>query len=189
MRYLKLPVEQGEKRALYEAVKESDLYDGELSMYKVNASLADSSFELGRARAFTPGWLENESIWLHMEYKYLLELLRSGLYEEFFADFKKAAIPFQNPETYGRSIYENSSFIASSRNPNPSCRGRGFVARLSGSTDRIYQHVERDDVRRTSFPDGAGGTGLFACTGHSGVSDSGGWQTFRCVYEQDDRVL
>lgn len=25
-----------------------------------------------------------------MEYKYLLELLRSGLYEEFFADFKKA---------------------------------------------------------------------------------------------------
>ena len=69
-----------------------------------------------------------------MEYKYLLELLRSGLYEEFFADFKKAAIPFQNPETYGRSIYENSSFIASSRNPNPSCRGRGFVARLSGST-------------------------------------------------------
>ena len=34
MRYLKLPVEQGEKRALYEAVKESDLYDGELSMYK-----------------------------------------------------------------------------------------------------------------------------------------------------------
>ena len=71
VRYLKLPVEQGEKRALYEAVKESDLYDGELSMYKVNASLADSSFELGRARAFTPGWLENESIWLHMEYKYL----------------------------------------------------------------------------------------------------------------------
>ncbi len=134
VRYLKLPVEQGEKRALYEAVKESDLYDGELSMYKVNASLADSSFELGRARAFTPGWLENESIWLHMEYKYLLELLRSGLYEEFFADFKKAAIPFQNPEIYGRSIYENSSFIASSRNPNPSCRGRGFVARLSGST-------------------------------------------------------
>ena len=103
-------------------------------MYKVNASLADSSFELGRARAFTPGWLENESIWLHMEYKYLLELLRSGLYEEFFADFKKAAIPFQDPEIYGRSIYENSSFIASSRNPNPSCRGRGFVARLSGST-------------------------------------------------------
>lgn len=24
--------------------------------------------------------------------------------------------------------------------------------------------MERDDVRRTSFPDGAGGTGLFACT-------------------------
>ena len=53
-------------------------------MYKVNASLASQSHEIGRARAFTPGWLENESIWLHMEYKYLLEVLKAGLYEEFF---------------------------------------------------------------------------------------------------------
>ena len=29
------------------------------------------------------GWLENESIWLHMEYKYLLELIRNGMYEAF----------------------------------------------------------------------------------------------------------
>ena len=121
------------RRALYEAVKESDLYDGELSMYKVNASLADSSFELGRARAFTPGWLENESIWLHMEYKYLLELLRSGLYEEFFADFKKAAIPFQNPETYGRSIYEN--FSSSQQQESKSVLPRKRIrARPKGST-------------------------------------------------------
>ena len=103
-------------------------------MYKVNASLADASYELGRARAFTPGWLENESIWLHMEYKYLLELIRSGLYEEFFSDFHKAAVPFLDPKVYGRSIYENSSFIASSKNPNVSYHGKGFVARLSGST-------------------------------------------------------
>ena len=27
--------------------------------------------------------LKNESIWLHMEYKYLLELLKNGLYAEF----------------------------------------------------------------------------------------------------------
>lgn len=134
VRYLKLPWPAEEKKALYDNIKKSDLYDEKLSMYKVNASLAETSFELGRARAFTPGWLENESIWLHMEYKYLLELLRSGLYKEFFADFKRAAVPFLDENVYGRSIYENSSFIASSKNPNEAYHGKGFVARLSGST-------------------------------------------------------
>lgn len=134
VRYLKLKHTDEKKRALYENIKHSDLYDEKLKMYKVNASLLDASFELGRARAFTPGWLENESIWLHMEYKYLLELLRSGMYQEFFKDFRQAAIPFLDPLVYGRSIYENSSFIASSKNPNGSYHGKGFVARLSGST-------------------------------------------------------
>ena len=134
VRYLKLDNTAGKKKELYERVKESDLYDRVLSMYKVNASLENASYELGRARAFTPGWLENESIWLHMEYKYLLELLKSGMYDEFFEDFRKAAIPFLDEEVYGRSIYENSSFIASSKNPNRNCHGKGFVARLSGST-------------------------------------------------------
>lgn len=134
VRYLKLDLSKDRKKKLYENVKKSDLYDRKLFMYKVNASLENTSYELGRARAFTPGWLENESIWLHMEYKYLLELLRSGMYEEFFDDFHKAAVPFLNPEIYGRSIYENSSFIASSRNLNEKIHGKGFVARLSGST-------------------------------------------------------
>lgn len=134
VRYLKLSESREKKLELYEKIKKSDLYDTKLSMYKVNASLKEASFELGRARAFTPGWLENESIWLHMEYKYLLELLRSGLYTEFFEDFHRAAIPFLDPKVYGRSIYENSSFIASSKNPNESYHGKGFVARLSGST-------------------------------------------------------
>ena len=134
VRYLKLDMSKDSKKSLYEKVKSSDLYDTKLSMYKVNASLEQASYELGRARAFTPGWLENESIWLHMEYKYLLELIRSGMYEEFFDDFHKAAVPFLDPGIYGRSIYENSSFIASSRNPNEKLHGKGFVARLSGST-------------------------------------------------------
>lgn len=134
VRYLKLKNSREKKRNLYQNVKNSDLYDTKLEMYKVNASLQEASFELGRARAFTPGWLENESIWLHMEYKYLLELIRNGMYEEFFADFHKAAVPFLNPAVYGRSIYENSSFIASSKNPNAAIHGKGFVARLSGST-------------------------------------------------------
>ncbi len=134
VRYLKLDLPGEKKKALYERVKNSELYDKKLSMYKVNASLEDASYELGRACAFTPGWLENESVWLHMEYKYLLELLKSGMYEEFFADFRKAAVPFLDPAVYGRSIYENSSFIASSRNPDERIHGKGFVARLSGST-------------------------------------------------------
>lgn len=134
VRYLKLELPGEKKKALYENVKNSGLYDKQLSMYKVNDSLEEASYELGRACAFTPGWLENESVWLHMEYKYLLELLRSGMYAEFFEDFHKAAVPFLDPEVYGRSIYENSSFIASSRNPDERIHGKGFVARLSGST-------------------------------------------------------
>ncbi|MCC8044419.1 MAG: hypothetical protein LIP12_02830 [Clostridiales bacterium] len=131
---LRLPAPETEKRTMYGRIKESALYDKKLSMYKVNEPLAGSSFELGRCRAFTPGWLENESVWLHMEYKYLLELLKSGLYEEFFQDFHAAAVPFLDPEVYGRSVYENSSFLASSANLDPRRHGRGFVARLSGST-------------------------------------------------------
>lgn len=139
VRHLKLAMNIDEKKALCSKVKESDLYDRKLGMYKVNASLAESSFELGRCRAFTPGWLENESIWLHMEYKYLLEELKSGLYEEFMEDFGKDAVPFLCAETYGRSPYENSSFIASSVNPNPKLHGKGYVARLSGSTAEFLQ--------------------------------------------------
>lgn len=134
VRYLKLDHMLGEKRNLYEAVKKSELYDKKLSMYRVNASLNDASYEIGRARAFTPGWLENGSIWMHMEYKYLLELLKSGLYAEYLEDLKTCAVPFLDQEMYGRSVLENSSFIASSYNPNEKIHGKGFVARLSGST-------------------------------------------------------
>lgn len=134
VRYLKLNLPKEQKKELYHKVKNSDLYDNKLSMYKVNASLADSTFELGRTKAFTPGWLENESIWLHMEYKYLLELLKNEFYEEYIEDSYKALVPFLDADVYGRSLLENSSFIASSANPNPKIYGKGFVARLSGST-------------------------------------------------------
>lgn len=134
VRYLKTSMDKETKKSVYDKVRESALYDKKLSMYKVNAPLAEESYELGRCRAFTPGWLENESIWLHMEYKYLLELLKSGLYKEYMEDFYNALIPFQPEERYGRSILENSSFLASSANPDEKIHGKGFVARLSGST-------------------------------------------------------
>ena len=134
VRALRNQPDQDSARALYLHVKASPLFDGKLQMYKVNASLADLPHDIGRARAFTPGWLENESIWLHMEYKYLLEVLKAELYEEFFEDFKNALIPFQNPARYGRCPLENSSFLVSSAHPDESLHGAGFVARLSGAT-------------------------------------------------------
>jgi len=108
-------------------------------MYKVTAPLSEMPEEIGRCRVFTPGWLENESVWLHMEYKYLLEILKSGLYEEFYAEFKNLLIPFQDPQKYGRSILENSSFLVSSAFPDKNLHGNGFVARLSGSTAEFIE--------------------------------------------------
>jgi len=132
--YLRCIPEKKRALELAENIKKSSLYDKQLKMYKVNSSLKDEPMEIGRARVFSPGWLENESIWLHMEYKYMLELLRNGLYDEFFKDFKNIFIPFLHPSMYGRSILENSSFLVSSANPDPSIHGNGFVARLSGAT-------------------------------------------------------
>ena len=126
-----------EKKAMYVAVKASGIYDKKLKMYKTSESIEGVSMEHGRVRAFTPGWQERESVFLHMEYKYILALLQAGLYEEYFETMKDALIPFQAPEVYGRSILENSSFLASSVNPDEKVHGRGFVARLSGSTTEV----------------------------------------------------
>jgi hypothetical protein len=123
-----------EARRLHTQVLNSPLWDSTLGMFKVNASLARESHEIGRARAFPPGWLENESIWLHMHYKYLLGLLQKGLFEEFYTLARTGLIPFRDPAQYGRSPLENSSFLVSSAHPDASLHGRGFVARLSGAT-------------------------------------------------------
>ena len=131
---LRLVAKSEQIRKIYHSVRQSPLFDETLRMYKLNESLKDWPHEIGRARTFTRGWYENESIWLHMSYKYLLELLRGGLYEEFFTDARTMLVPFMNPKVYGRSILENSSFIAPSVCPDHNARGRGFVARLSGST-------------------------------------------------------
>ena len=133
-RWLKLNAPLVKKRAMAARVRNSGLYDTELKMFKVNESLEHLTYEAGRCRAFTPGWLENESVWLHMEYKYILELMRSGLWTEAEEAMDTALVPYMDPAVYGRSVYENVSFIASSANPDPGIHGRGFCARLSGST-------------------------------------------------------
>jgi hypothetical protein len=132
--YLRCHKDKNKAEKLSESIRNSGLFDNKLKMYKVNAPLDDQAPEIGRARTFSPGWFENESVWLHMEYKYMLELLRSGLYDRFYGDFKNVFVPFFDPQVYGRSILENSSFIVTSNNPDPSIHGNGFVARLSGAT-------------------------------------------------------
>jgi len=135
-RYMKtLKGDQAEK--LHEKVTASGIYDQVIGMYKTSESLEDESMEIGRIRAFTPGWLERESVFLHMTYKYLLSLLQSGSYDSFYKAIETNMVPFLNPEVYGRPTTENSSFLASSLNPNPAVVGQGFVARLSGSTAEL----------------------------------------------------
>jgi hypothetical protein len=122
-----------EARKIHTAVRNSELYDRKLKMYRLNVPLTKESFEIGRNKIFAPGWLENESIFLHMSYKYLLEELRSGLVDEFFDDMKHQCVAFLDPATYGRSPLENSSFIVSSRFPDARLHGGGFAARLTGA--------------------------------------------------------
>ncbi|HHT39782.1 MAG: hypothetical protein RBS76_04110 [Acholeplasmatales bacterium] len=131
-RLLKI-IERDEAEELYEKVKKSDLYDA-LKMYKTSGDLNKYSHELGRIRMFTKGWLERESNFLHMTYKYLFGLLKAGLYQQFYQEIKTNFTCFMDINVYGRSILENSSFIATSNNPDSKNHGRGFVARLSGST-------------------------------------------------------
>ncbi len=119
---------------LHRQVTRSALYDKALGMYKLNADITGETEEIGRTRVFPRGWLENESIWLHMEYKYLLELLRRGLMDEFYKAMATCCVAFMQPEKYGRSILENSSFIVSSAHNDKTLHGQGYVARLSGST-------------------------------------------------------
>jgi hypothetical protein len=103
-------------------------------MYRSCASLEDAPLEIGRIKAYADGWLENQSIYTHMEYKWMLELLRAGLFEEFFAECKDVLVPFLDPSMYGRSTLENCSFIVSSAFPDEHLHGKAFQPRLSGMT-------------------------------------------------------
>jgi len=134
-RYLKTVDDKESLDEMYAKVRKSGLRDEELAMYFVSASLKGQSYDMGRMMAFSPGWLENQSIWMHMSYKYYLELIRGKAYDTFFAEMKGGGIlPFMDPVKYGRSLMECSSFLASSVFADPSYHGRGFSARLSGST-------------------------------------------------------
>ena len=134
VRQMKTLESYDERVAVYEMVRSSSLYDRVLKMYKISGSLEGMSTEIGRMTAFSPGWLENESVWLHMSYKWYLELIRGGLYEQFWEELKTGLVAFMDPAVYGRSPLECASFIASSDHPDTSIHGQGYLPRLSGST-------------------------------------------------------
>ncbi|MDD4734480.1 MAG: hypothetical protein PHP44_00070 [Kiritimatiellae bacterium] len=160
--FLRVEGPSAQAQALVQQVRKSDLFDRKLKMFKVNADLSAEALEIGRCRTFARGWLENESIWMHMEYKYMLELLRGGHLKEFFTHFRNVLVPFQDPAVYGRSILENSSFIASSANPDSQIHGAGFFARLSGSTAEFAHMLSLMTVGPTPFRQDADGSLLFA---------------------------
>ncbi len=127
--------EPDEVRRLYETVRRSELFDQKLGMYRLNVPLGENAMELGRVGIFNYGWLENGSIFLHMHAKFVLEMARRGLVNEFYAQINQLLIPFRDPAQYKRSTTENVSFIVSSGFAiDEREHGRGCVARLSGST-------------------------------------------------------
>lgn len=133
---------------MYQTIKKSNIYDKNLKLYKTSESLESESIEIGRIRAFTKGWLERESDFLHMTYKYLLGLLKAGMYDEFYKELEDNMVCFMNPEVYKRSTLENSSFIVPSNNPDKNYHGKGFYARLSGSTIEtldMWKHMMTGD--------------------------------------------
>lgn len=130
-------VDQPKGLQMYEKIKQSPLYDQALHMYQTSVSLDDESFEIGRLKAFTKGWLERESNFLHMTYKYLVGLLKSHNYDAFYEAIQTNFVCFMDSDRYGRPPTENVSFIATSGNPDPKKHGQGFVSRLSGSTSEI----------------------------------------------------
>ena len=145
------------RETVYKAVKGSNIYDKKLRMYKVCESLADAPFEIGRVKAWGSGWIENESVYTHMLYKYLLEIIRSGLHREYFEDIKTMMMCFLKPEVYGRSPLENVSFIVSSAFPDESQHGRGLQARLSGVTgEMIHQWILMAAGKQPFFLNGSG---------------------------------
>ena len=124
-----------EARKLYQSVCASELYDKKLGMFKVNEPLGENALDLGRIGIFYHGWLENGSVFLHMHYKFVLEMARRGMIHEFYQQIEKLLVAFHDPNQYRRNPIENSSFLVSSGfTVDPREHGRGCVARLSGAT-------------------------------------------------------
>jgi len=133
-RSFKLKENGVDAKAVHDKVLATELFDKKCKIFKTCVNIEkESQTEIGRVRAFTAGWLERESCFLHMTYKYLLGLIKSGLYEEYFKMCDTNMICNMDPEVYGRSTLENSSFVVTSCYPDEKLHGQGFFARLTGA--------------------------------------------------------
>lgn len=127
----------------YELVKASDLRDAKLGIYKTCEDIEKASFEIGRIHSFSKGWLERESDFLHMTYKYMLGLLRNEQYQNFFEEIKTNFTCFMDPLVYVRSPIENCSFIVPTNNVDPSLHGSSQFARLTGANSEVIDMFYR----------------------------------------------
>ena len=134
VRHMKTLSDKKQIEDVYERTKASGMYDKKLQMYKLSENLESMGQDVGRMKAFSPGWLENQSIWLHMSYKFYLQLLKGGLYNQFYEEIAVGLVPFMDNKVYGRSPLEASSFIVSSSFPDKNLHGSSYLARLTGST-------------------------------------------------------
>lgn len=121
----------------YVRIYKSGLRDQKLGFYKTCDDIENDPFEIGRVHAFTKGWLERECNFLHMGYKYLLGLLKAGLYKDFYNEMKDNFVCNMDPYVYGRSPIENSSFVVPTCNPNKRMHGQGQFARLTGANAEV----------------------------------------------------
>lgn len=77
VRHMKVLRDMNARAALYQQVRNSDLHDKALQMYRISSGMGTQPMDIGRLQAFAPGWLEHQSVWTHMSYKFYLELLRA----------------------------------------------------------------------------------------------------------------
>jgi hypothetical protein len=141
-----------EAREVYSKVRDSPLYDKSLGMYTFSASLKGQSRDIGRATAFAPGWLENQSVWMAMSYRFYQQLLNKNMVQEFFTEMLSGGmLPFMDANKYGRSLMECSEFVASSSFEDPSMQGRGFYARLTGATSEFLSMWVHMMIGKTPF--------------------------------------
>lgn len=140
-----------EAMRIYDKVKDSPLYDKQIKMYKICAPLMGESNELGRNSMYPRSVSENESVFMHLEFKYLLGMLYSGLYDQFYEEIENCFPVYMDPAVYLRSPLENCSCIYSSVHERESLIGAGNTLRLSGVNAEVYNMLIFISFGKTPF--------------------------------------
>ena len=131
-RHMKVVKDEAAHRQIYEKVRAISLFVMKLPMYLICESLADVSG--ARLHEGFSAELVGDPVGLVANgLEGYMEVLRAGLYEEFFEDIKTGLVPFRDPKC-GRSLLEALSFIVSSAFPDQKPPWHGFCARLTSST-------------------------------------------------------